>query len=282
MRTAILGGKGQLGRELCTIFAREGSVATADLPRLNIADADAVAAYLKDAAPDLVLNAAAYTDVEAAEDHRQDAFSVNEIGARNIARAAAALGAPVVYYSTDYVFSGDHTQPYAPDDPVAPRGVYAESKAAGEAATREETEKHFIIRTAWLYGPGGNNFVEKILRLAASQPALKVVEDEVGSPTHTLDLAEVTQALVRTGDYGTYHGVNRGHCSRYEFTREIFSLAGVETPMTPCTMAEFPTKAPRPRYSVLSCAALEAVSGYTMRPWREALTHYMTRRGEQE
>jgi len=161
---------------------------------------------------------------------------------------------------------------------VMPRGVYAESKAAGEETTRMANPNHFILRTAWLYGPGGNNFVEKILRAAATQAEVKGVQDEVGSPTHTFDLAEATRALCKTTAYGTYHAVNAGRCSRYEFIREIFRLAGVRTPVTPCSMAEFPMKAPRPAFSALSTQKLTAACGYVMRPWQEALSHYMQRR----
>jgi dTDP-4-dehydrorhamnose reductase len=278
MKTLILGSKGQLGRELCTFFASEGEVVGADLPELDIASAESVDTIVTHAAPDLVINAAAYTDVEGAEDDREGAFAVNETGARNVAAAANSARAPVVYYSTDYVFFGAQDTAIEPDAPVMPRGVYAESKAAGEEATRTANPKHFILRTAWLYGPGGNNFVEKILRAAVARPELKVVQDEVGSPTHTFDVAEATRALCKTTAYGNYHAVNDGQCSRFEFTREIFRLAGVTTPVAPCTMAEFPAKAPRPHFSALSTKNLTQACGYAMRPWQKALAHYMERR----
>ena len=278
MNVLVLGSKGQLGRELCRIFADGAEVMGADLPELDITDRDNVAALVAGASPGLVINAAAYTDVEGAEDDRESAFAVNETGARIVAGEARAAGVPVVYYSTDYVFFDAQDEELTPDDPIMPRGVYAESKAAGEEATREANPDHFIIRTAWLYGPGGNNFVEKILRAAAARPAVKVVQDEIGSPTHTFDVAEATRALCNTTAYGTYHAVNGGQCSRFEFTREIFRLAGVDTPLFPCTSAEFPMKAPRPNYSVLSTRKLTRACGYVMRPWQQALAHYIQRR----
>ncbi|MFO7975241.1 MAG: dTDP-4-dehydrorhamnose reductase [Candidatus Hydrogenedentota bacterium] len=281
MKVLIFGAKGQLGTELCRMFENDNELVAVDLPELDIADAQGVEAIVLRNRPDLVINAAAYTDVERAEDDRARAFAVNETGARHVAAAAARAGLPVVYYSTDYVFFGAQDNMLEPEDPVMPRGAYAESKAAGEEATRAANTKHFILRTAWLYGPGGNNFVEKMLRAGETQAEVKGVRDEVGSPTHTFDLAEATQALCRTAAYGTYHAVNRGQCSRYEFICEIFRLAGVTTPVTPCSMAEVPRKAPRPAFSALSTRKLTDACGYVMRPWREALAHYMKRRKQQ-
>jgi dTDP-4-dehydrorhamnose reductase len=281
MRTLILGSKGQLGRELLRVFSVDGPAQGVDLPELDIANAAAVARLLDGVSPDLIINAAAYTNVEAAEDDREAAFRANEAGARHVAQVASVRKVPVVYYSTDYVFGGSKTTPYLPTDPIAPIGVYAKSKAAGEGATAAANSRHFIIRTAWLYGPGGNNFVEKILRAAETRPELRVVSDEVGSPTHTEDLAQATRALCKTTAYGVYHAVNDGSCSRFEFAQTILNLAGVKTPVQPCMSTEFPTKAERPLYSVLSSAKLEQACGYRMRPWKEALERYLLRRENQ-
>lgn len=278
MRVFIFGNKGQLGRDLTLVFAEAAEVLGADLPEVDIASGDSVSAALGAFAPDLVINAAAYTNVEGAEDDRDGAFKVNELGARVVAEAAARANLPVVYYSTDFVFRGDSTTPYDEDEPIEPNGVYAESKAAGEAATGDANDKHFIIRTAWLYGPGGNNFVEKIIRAAQTRPELKVVDDEVGSPTHTLDLAKATAALVQTSAYGTYHAVNEGACSRYEFAQTFLKMAGLDTPVHPCKASEFPSKAPRPSYSVLSNEKLCTACGFSMPPWEDALATYMKRR----
>ena len=282
MRTIVFGAKGQLGRGLCKRFRREGDVFAADLPALDIADFDAVDGFVRDARPDLAINAAAYTDVEAAEDDPASAFRVNGAGAGNIARASARAGAPVVYYSTDFVFDGTKGSPYVPEDAPAPLCVYAKSKLAGETATRENNDGHCIIRTAWLYGPGGNNFVEKILRAAQTRPSLSVVEDEVGSPTYTLDLAEATAVLASAGATGTYHVVNSGWCSRYEFARAIIEQAGLDVAVEPCTAGAFPMKAKRPLYSVLSNDKYEKLTGSTMRPWQEALASYIQRRRQNQ
>ncbi len=282
MRTLIFGAKGQLGRDLLTVFGAVGAVRGHDLPEVDITDEAVLQPTVEAFGPDLIINAAAYTDVESAEDNLQQAFLTNETGARYVADLAAYHRVPVVYYGTDYVFDGTSDRPYREDDPAVPLGAYGKSKAAGEAATRKSNPFHFIIRTAWLYGPGGNNFVEKILRAAASRPELKVVEEEVGSPTHTLDLAEATLALARTKHYGTYHAVNTGQCSRYAFAREILNIAEVNVEVRPCDASAYPTKAPRPKYSVLDTAKLTEATGYRMRPWRKALLDYMQRRDDGE
>lgn len=279
MRVLIFGAGGQLGRDLAQVFSSGGAVAGYTHHQLDIADEAAVRGAVVENAPDLILNAAAYTNVEGAEDDRDGAYRVNETGARVVAAAAAARNIPIVLFSTDFVFAGDATSPYEVDAPIAPRGVYAESKAAGEAAVRAVNPRHFIVRTAWLYGPGGNNFVEKIIGAAKVRPSLKIVTDEIGSPTHTYDLAEATAALVKTTAYGTYHGVNTGSCSRFDFAKTFLQIAGLSTPVDGCLASDFPSKAPRPKYSVLSTAALTAACGYTFRSWEDALAHYMDRRG---
>ena len=278
MRTVVVGAKGQLGRDLLRVFGGSHEVWGYDLPELDIADSAQVRWIVETHAPDVVINAAAYTDVERAEDESSSVFRVNAEGAGVVADAAAAAGAAAVYYSTDYVFGGTQQRPYEPEDPVAPIGVYARSKRAGEEATMAACANHFIVRTAWLYGVGGNNFVEKILRAAASRPKLRVVADEVGSPTFTRDLADATRVLCEGRAYGVYHAVNEGSCSRYEFAQAILELAGMATPIAPCASTEFPTKAERPLYSVLSNERLRAATGHAMRAWRDALEEYMTLR----
>jgi dTDP-4-dehydrorhamnose reductase len=279
MRTLIFGSKGQLGRDLMAVFGREGEAHGYDLPETDITDDTTLQPLADLFRPTLIINAAAYTDVEGAEDDLENAYLVNETGARNVADVARFFDVPVVYYSTDYVFDGTKKAPYTPEDAVAPVSVYGKSKAAGEAATRRANHRHFILRTAWLYGPGGNNFVEKIMKLAADRPEIQVVNDETGSPTHTWDLAEATLALARGEAWGTYHAVNAGSCTRFELAQEILRLAGLKTDVTPCGSDAFPAKAARPGYSVLDTAVLESVSGHRMRDWREALADYMRRRG---
>lgn len=280
MRTFVFGCKGQLGRDVMRVFGEAGEVCGVDLPEVDIAEAGAAAAVLAEWQPDLVINAAAYTNVEGAEDDEEGATRGNDLGARRVAEAAQDAGAPVVLYSTDFVFDGAKQTPYVPEDETDPLSAYGRTKLAGEMATREANARHFILRTAWLYGPGGNNFVEKIIGAARKRSSLQIVEDEVGSPTHTWDLAEATRALAGTTLYGTYHAVNAGACSRYEFARAFLEMAGVEVEVTPCTADTFPSKAARPKYSVLDTSKLTEACGYRMRPWREALEHYMQRREE--
>ena len=272
MHTVIFGSKGQLARDLAPLFTKGGSVTGFDLPEVDISREEHVADALAGPRPDLIINAAAYNDVEGAEDDAEGAFGANEHGARHVAEAARRLGVPVVFYSTDFVFWGESPTPHEPGDPVNPRGVYARSKAAGEAATRAATPRHFILRTAWLYGPGGNNFVEKILRAATTRPVLRVVADEVGSPTHTRDLAEATTALWPTGAYGTYHAANAGSCSRYEFARAIVAKAGLATRVDPCPAADYPSKVSRPPCSILSTRTLTEACGYEMQSWKTRST----------
>lgn len=279
MRALIFGNKGQLGRDLMHVFGQFGDAVGYDLPEVSITDEAAVRERIAHHQADIVINAAAYTDVEGAEDHENDAFAINETGAALVAEAARDAGLPVVHYSTDFVFDGRKTTPYEPDDATNPLSVYGRSKLAGEDAVRNTHSKHFIVRTAWLYGPGGNNFVEKILALARQHASLKVVSEEVGSPTHTWDLAEATLALAQTTAYGTHHAVNAGQTSRDRFAAKILALAGIRTPVEPCASDAFPMKAARPVYSVLSTETLTAACGYRFRTWESALEHYLERRG---
>jgi len=279
MNIVILGSKGQLGRDLLKIFEdEENTLIGYDLPEVDITDYQSLKRDLYEAMPGVVINAAAYTDVEGAEDNEHDAFRSNELGAQNVAKLTRELEIPVVYISTDFVFDGTHDEPYKIDDATVPLSVYGRSKLAGEMSTREANSKHYIVRTAWLYGPGGNNFVEKMLSLSEQHSSLKVVSDEVGAPTHTWDLAEAIQALIGTNLFGTYHVVNSGSCSRDEFARKIFLYSEKDVEVTPCASDEFPTKAERPAYSVLDISGTESVIGYSIRSWQDALRYYMKRR----
>jgi dTDP-4-dehydrorhamnose reductase len=278
MRTLIFGAHGQLGRDLVRVFHAAGEVLGYGRHEADITDSTHLYSLVERFAPGLIINAAAWNDVDGAEDHLEAAFLANESGPRNLAEIALYHQIPVMHFSTDYVFDGRRTTPYPVDAPVAPLGVYGRSKAAGETAVRKANPRHFIVRTAWLFGPGGNNFVEKMIALARKHGALRVVADEIGAPTHTRDLAEAALRLARTHAFGTYHMANAGACSRYEFAREIVRLAGLDIPVAPCAAAEFPAKAARPAYSVLATDALTAATGYAPRPWREALADYMQRR----
>ena len=278
MRVLIFGNAGQLGRDLTKVFSADAHVTGYDLPAVSIAGPGAVHECVVRDKPDLVINAGAYTNVDAAEDNSAEAFRINEGGARIVAEATRAAGLPLVHYSTDFVYDGRKSTPYEPTDTPNPLSVYGKSKLAGDEAVRAANPRHFILRTAWLYGPGGNNFVEKIIGAAKKNTSLKVVSGEIGSPTHTWDLAEASRSIAATHVYGLYHAVNAGQTSRDRFAAKILDLAGFTTPITPCHSNEFPSKAARPAYSVLSTATLEAACGYRFRSWEDALKHYIERR----
>jgi dTDP-4-dehydrorhamnose reductase len=212
---------------------------------------------------DLVFNCAAWTDVDRAEAHEEAAMRVNAEGARNVAEAAGA----VVYVSTDYVFDGRKGEPYVESDPVRPLSVYGLSKLEGERVTAEVNPRHFIVRSSWLFGTRGRNFVEAMLRLG---PEVRVVDDQVGCPTFTGHLAEALVRLAATEDYGIHHMAASGSCSWFEFAREIFARAGAGTRAIPCATADMPRPAPRPAYSVL-----ESERGHSLPDWREGLDAYL-------
>ncbi len=278
MRTLIFGARGQLGRDLTQVFDAHGEVRAVDLPETDITDATALKRLCDAFGPELLVNAAAYTDVRGAEQDLKNAFLVNEAGARNVSEVGEYFGAAVIYFSTDYVFDGKKRTPYVPDDATGPLGVYGQSKLAGEQRTLEANGRHFIVRTAWLYGPGGENFPEKILRAARERDQLQVVDDETGSPTHTWDLAEAALALAQTTAYGVYHAVNAGHCTRFELARQVLCSAGIDTPVVPGKTDPVTAGVARPAYSVLDTQALTEACGYTPRSWQDALEHYLARR----
>jgi dTDP-4-dehydrorhamnose reductase len=212
---------------------------------------------------DLVFNCAAWTDVDGAEEHEDEATRVNGEGARNVAEAAGT----VVYVSTDYVFDGRKAEPYVESDPVGPLSAYGRSKLAGERATAESNPRHFVVRSSWLFGTGGRNFVETMLGLG---PKVRVVQDQVGCPTFTGHLAESLARLAGTEDYGVHHMAAAGSCSWFEFAREIFAMAGSDARVSPCTTEEFPRPAPRPAYSVMV-----SERGHRLPTWQEGLEAYM-------
>ena len=271
-------GLGQLGRDLVRVLGGPHVVSGLDVPDIDITNAASIDAAMNTHEPELVINAAAYTDVEGAEDDEAGAFAANATGAGLLAEATAARGLPIVLYSTDFVFDGKKGIAYVPEDATAPLSVYGASKLAGELATVKANPKHFILRTAWLYGPGGNNFVEKIIGWSHNNDRLRVVTDEVGSPTHTWDVAEATARLIATEVYGVYHVVNRGVCSRFELAKAIVETMGLDVAVEECLSSEFPTKAARPEYSVLDCSRLADVCGQEMPEWRETLERYLARR----
>jgi len=250
-----------LGQDVVRAGGPPKSVLPLSHADLDVTDTAAVRAALGGA--ELVINCAAYTDVDGAESEPEAALRVNRDGARNVAEAAGT----VIYVSSDYVFDGRAAEPYVESDPVGPLSAYGRSKLAGERATAQANPRHFVVRSAWLFGAGGHNFVETMLGLG---PAVRVVADQVGCPTFTGHLAEALVRLAGTDDYGVHHMAASGSCSWYEFAREIFTRAGVDTRVNPCTTEDFPRPAPRPAYSVLG-----SEHGHTLPHWREGLAAYL-------
>lgn len=271
-------GLGQLGKDLVRVLGRVHDITALDVPDVDITSAESLEKAFTDHKPQLVINSAAYTDVERAEDDVENAYAVNATGAGLLAQLAASLSIPIVFYSTDYVFDGRKGADYLASDTAGPLNVYGATKLAGERVTALANPRHFVLRTAWLYGPGGNNFVEKFLGWAQKMSTLRVVTDEVGSPTHTWDVAEVTLRLIETQAYGIYHVVNRGVCSRFEFASAIVELKGLDVRLEACLSSEFLSKAERPEYSVLDCGSLTDLLGMPMPEWRESLKRYLQRR----
>lgn len=268
-RWLVVGAAGMLGQDLVAAAASAG----ADVVGLGRADLDVTDAAATATAAngfDVVVNCAAWTAVDAAEEHEPAAFAVNAVGAANVARAAARAGARVVHVSTDYVFDGRGTTPYAEDAPVAPRSAYGRTKAAGEWAVRAEAADHLVVRTAWLYGAGGPCFPRTMARLSAEREILAVVEDQVGQPTWTVDLADLLVRLVAAGaPAGTYHGTSSGSASWFEFTQRIVASAKLNVHVEPTTSDAFVRPAPRPGYSVLGHDALVAAGVAPIGDWAQ-------------
>lgn len=276
MKILVTGANGQLGREITLLPEQPGiEIIGFGRDRLDITDMEQCRRVIGAHRPDAVIHCAAHTAVDLAESEPDAAYRVNAYGTRNVAVAAEEIGAKLVYISTDYVFDGRGSQPYREYDRTDPQSVYGKSKLAGELLAQTLCRRYFIVRTSWVYGKYGSNFVKTMLRLAGERDRLKVVHDQVGSPTYTLDLAEFLLELVQTDYYGIYHASNTGVCSWYEFAKAIFEERGLRVEVEPCTTADYPRPAPRPAYSVLDHGAIRIHGLKPLRPWRDALRHYL-------
>jgi len=277
LRILIPGANGMLGHALTAVLSKQHKLIGLDLPDLDITDLSAVRSAISTHHPDLLINAAAYTDVDGCESNSDLAFSVNAMGPHNLALVCKELDIPLVHISTDYIFDGKSPVPYKESDKPNPQSIYGESKLQGEQYVRELTDKHYIIRTSWLYGEHGKNFVATMLRLAAERDEFDVVNDQVGSPTYTVDLAKAISELITETAYGAYHITNSGSCTWYEFTREIFRQAGIEgVKVKPITTEVLKRPAPRPKYSVLDNSKWIASGIPPLRPYQAALKEYLT------
>lgn len=271
----VIGANGMLGHDLMKVL--EGDVRGLDLPDIDITSLESVRRILLTLKPRIVINAAAYTDVDGCETNIEQAMAVNGEGVGLLALTAREIGAKLVQISTDYVFNGAKGAPYGEADPVAPLSIYGESKLAGEL-NAAMAPQHLIVRTQWLYGIHGKNFVETMLRLATEKSELSVVDDQIGSPTWTYDLALVIKALLEKDCTGIYHAANSGYCSWNEFAKAIFEEQGLQITVNSMTTQELNRPANRPLYSTLDCGKLTADSGVQPRHWREALRQYLKQR----
>lgn len=281
MRVLVTGADGMLGFALRESRPAEVELLATDLATLDVTDAGAVERQVQALAPDAVLNAAAFTDVDGCETREELALSVNGAGAGHLAAACERAAIPLLHVSTDYVFDGRLPAPgqYAEHDATNPLSAYGRTKLAGERAVAAATPRHWIVRTQWLYGAGGRNFVETMLRLGAERPRLTVVDDQVGCPTSTHDLAPLLwEVLLRRPAFGIYHAANAGQCSWYGFARAIFERAGLGVEVAPIDTATLGRPAPRPARSVLNTSKLRAALGVQIAPWEDALQRYLQRR----
>ena len=275
MKILLTGAGGQVGWELRSALAGLGEVQGLDRAALDLADVPRVIATVRAAQPDVIVNAAAYTAVDKAEADRDAAFAVNATAPRVLAEEAKRARALLVHYSTDYVFDGEKGAPYVEDDPPSPISAYGESKLAGEQAIVNSGCRHLVLRTSWVYGPRGKNFMLTMLRLAKERPELRVVDDQVGAPTSGLALARATAQLLERGTEGLYHMTAAGETTWCAFARAILARAGIGTPVIGIRTADYPTPARRPRDSRLDCTRLRAVSGVALAGWEQALDEAM-------
>lgn len=276
MKVLITGANGQLGRELTKQYKVKSNVELilTDVVDLDITDVKAVYEFVNNHRPEVIINCAAHTAVDKCETDVDMAYKINTVGPKNLAAAANAIGAEIVQISTDYVFDGELNKELTEFDEVNPQTVYGKTKLEGEKVVTMLNPKHYIVRTAWLYGDG-NNFVKTMLKLSETNKTLKVVDDQRGTPTSTVDLARVIIKLVENKNYGLFHCTCKGECTWYDLTKEIFRIKGIDTEVLPCTTDEFPRPAKRPKYSVLRNYMLDITIGDLTRDWKESLEEYL-------
>jgi dTDP-4-dehydrorhamnose reductase len=287
MKVLLIGANGQLGSDLLRVFQNSGDVVVpVTHAQLDVCSAERVADIMAGVKPEVVLNTAAFHKVEECEKNPALAFQVNGIAAMNLALACTRSGAVLVHFSTDYVFDGGKNAAYEETDLPSPLNAYGVSKVSGEQLIAYNAERYFIIRTCGLYGIAGSsgkggNFVENMLKRAIAKEAIRVVADQVLTPTYTVDLAEVTRKLILTGNFGLYHVSSEGKCSWHEFTRKIFECAEMEAQLTGVKTGDFPSPVKRPSYSVLSKSKLRSV-GLSIPSWQDALPRYLKERSTQK
>jgi len=274
VKVAVTGAKGLLGSVLAARLTAFGqTVYGLDLPEYNLLDFPGIKEYFRQIKPDFIYNCAAFTNVDLCETEYVKARAVNALAVGNLAEIAQELDIPLLQISTDYVFAGDAVRPYQPDAALSPLSAYGRTKAEGETLARRAA-KHFIVRTAWLYGHNGKNFVETIIALAKTKPEIKVVNDQRGAPTFVDDFVEALLLFLQCRDYGVYHFTNSGETTWYDFAREFLSILQIAVPVRPCTTAEFPRPAQRPAYSVLDLTKTRDTLKMNIPSWQDAIRRY--------
>ena len=276
MKVLVTGAKGQLGYDVMNELAKRGYEGIGvDVQEMDITDAQAVDRVITESGADKVIHCAAYTAVDAAEDNVDLCRRVNAQGTENIAKVCKKLDIPMLYLSTDYVFDGEGTRPWEPDDKRDPLNVYGQTKYEGELAIEENLDKFFIVRIAWVFGVNGKNFIKTMLKLAENHDTITVVNDQVGSPTYTYDLSRLLVDMIETDKYGRSHATNEGLCTWYEFAVEIFRQAGISVNVVPVTSEEFQAKAKRPHNSRLNKDKLDEMGFKRLPSWQDALSRYL-------
>ncbi len=276
MRVLVAGAGGMLARDVIEVSRRAGhEVIARGRTQLDITNPNSIEESVRSIDPDVVINCAAWSDVDGAEDDERGAMAVNDTGAAQLAAAAARAGASFVHPSSDYVFDGTKGSPYLESDMPGPISAYGRSKLGGEVSVAAANPRHFIVRSSWLFGHGGKNFVETMIRIGSEQPEVLVVSDQRGCPTSCADLADGMLQLVSAGDYGIHHVVGGGDCTWFDFAQEIFDQAGMETHVMSATTDMMGRKAPRPAYSVLGHERDDAIE---LQPWQDALRVYLDER----
>ncbi|MBO5346841.1 MAG: dTDP-4-dehydrorhamnose reductase [Lachnospiraceae bacterium] len=277
MKVLVTGVKGQLGFDVVKELEKRGHVAIGtDVDNMDITNAETVHKVITDAAPDAVIHCAAYTAVDAAEDNIALCRRINADGTRNIAKVCKELDCKMIYISTDYVFDGEGTHFWQPDDARSPLNVYGQTKYEGELAVESLLEKYYIVRIAWVFGVNGKNFIKTMLNLGKTRDHLTVVNDQIGSPTYTYDLAKLLVDMAETDKYGRYHATNEGICSWYDFACEIFKQAGYNhVTVSPVSASEYPVKAKRPSNSRMNKDKLTENGFKKLPTWQDALERYL-------
>ncbi len=276
MKLLVTGVKGQLGHDVVKECEKRGITAIGvDIEEMDITDAGACEKVIKEAKVDAVIHCAAYTAVDAAEDNVELCWKINAGGTENIVKVCRELNIKMMYFSTDYVFNGKGDRPWKTDDERSPLNVYGQTKYEGELAVENSLEKYFILRIAWVFGVNGKNFIKTMLRLGKEKGAVSVVDDQIGSPTYTADLAVLVVDMIQTDKYGIYHATNEGLCSWYEFACQIFNEAKMDVKVTPVSSDAFPAKAKRPSNSRMDKSKLTE-NGFSLLPgWQDALKRYL-------